>query len=354
MSHLREFVTTVPEYRRTSKGNYKHKLEDIAMLVIMARLSKCITRSDILEFGKQGLKRLQSMGMFRRGLPSEATLRRVFLRIDHEKMAARLSASAAVFYKETTINTTDIICIDGKAMRGTSYENGHNPDIVSAYSLQSGFTLATDICQEKSNEIKSVPRLLDKLDISGCIVTADAMSFQKTIIDKIREKGGDFVIELKANQRSLRYGLEDGIKTASPIDVYKEAPFLEHGRIESRICRIYDGSELIADRKKWSGDLTVVEILTFTEKKSNGCCTSEQRIYVGSMKGTAKTFNRITRQHWNIESMHWCLDRNLQQDSIKRKTEQSARNLDTVQRMVLMLIASGNTEGKKQQTNVKA
>lgn len=67
----------------------------------------------------------------------------------------------------------------------------------------------------------------------------------------------------------MRYGLEDGIKTASPIDVYKEAPFLEHGRIESRICRIYDGSELIADRKKWSGDLTVVEILTFTEKKSN-------------------------------------------------------------------------------------
>lgn len=87
------------------------------------------------------------------------------------------------------------------------------------------------------------------------------MSFQKTIKDKIREKGGDFVIELKANQRSLRYGLEDGIKTASPIDVYKEAPFLEHGRIESRTCRIYDGSELIADRKKWSGDLTVVALM---------------------------------------------------------------------------------------------
>lgn len=155
MSHLREFVTTVPEYRRTSKGNYKHKLEDIVMLVIMARLSKCITRSDILEFGKQGLNRLQSMGMFRRGLPSEATLRRVFQRIDHEKMAARLSASAAVFYKETTINTTNIICIDGKAMRGTSYENGHNPDIVSAYSLQSGFTLATISVRRKA--MKSNP-----------------------------------------------------------------------------------------------------------------------------------------------------------------------------------------------------
>ena len=71
-------------------------------------------------------------------------------------------------------------------------------------------------------------------------------------IDKIRDKGADFVIELKANQRSLRYGLEDSIKTATPTDVYKEGPYLEHGRIESRICRIYRGEELIVDREKWN------------------------------------------------------------------------------------------------------
>ena len=86
--------------------------------------------------------------------------------------------------------------------------------------------------------------------MSGCVVTADAMSFQKAIIDKIREKGADFVIELKANQRSLRYGLEDSIKTATPTDVYKEGPYLEHGRIESRICRIYRGKEFIVDKEK--------------------------------------------------------------------------------------------------------
>ena len=53
MKHLREFVTSVPEYRRTGKGNFKHKLEDILMLVILGRLSKCITKTEILEFGKR-------------------------------------------------------------------------------------------------------------------------------------------------------------------------------------------------------------------------------------------------------------------------------------------------------------
>ena len=259
LTHLRKFVSSVPEYRRTSRGNFKHKLEDILMLVILGRLSKCITRAEILQFGKRHLKRLQSKGLFPYGLPSEATLCRVFQSIDDEKMADRMSAFAEVFRKEISASATDIICIDGKAMRGTLYENGRNPDIVSAYSHRSGFTLATDVCKEKSNEIKSVPRLLDKPDVSGCVITADAMSFQKVIIDKIREKGADFVIELKANQRSLRYGLEDSIKTATPTDVYKEGPYLEHGRIESRICRIYRGEELIVDKDKWNGNLTVIE-----------------------------------------------------------------------------------------------
>lgn len=43
MKHLKEFVKSVPDYRRTDKGNYKYKLEDILLLVILGRLGKCIT-----------------------------------------------------------------------------------------------------------------------------------------------------------------------------------------------------------------------------------------------------------------------------------------------------------------------
>ena len=109
-------------------------------------------------------------------------------------MSERMSEFTSAFHDELVGLAGGIICIDGKAMRGTVLENGRNPDIVSAYSLEGGVTLATDMCEEKGNEITSVPRLLNKVDVSGCIVTADAMSFQKTIIDKIRGKGGDFLI----------------------------------------------------------------------------------------------------------------------------------------------------------------
>lgn len=57
--------------------------------------------------------------------------------------------------------------------------------------------------------------------------------------------------------------------------------------------------------------------------------------YISSLDSSAERLSQITKQHRAIESMHWDLDRNLRQDSIKRKAERAARNLDTIQRMVL-------------------
>ena len=72
-------------------------------------------------------------------------------------------------------------------------------------------------------------------------------------------------------------------------------------------------------------------------KKSDGKSTSEQRLYILSLDSSAERLSQITKQHWAIASMHWELDHNLRQDSIKRKAERVARNLDTIQKMVLAL-----------------
>ena len=270
MEGLMEFAFSVPEFRRTSKGNLRHKLGDILILFILGRASKCITRAEIIEFGKHNLKKFRSMGMLRNGVPSESTLCRVEQGIDENCLASHMTAFTEAFVNEASPKGTepDIICVDGKAMRGTVQSNGKNPDIVSAYSKNTGITLATEACREKSNEIKAVPLLLAKLNLDGRVVTADAMSMQKDIIDLIRGKGGDFIIELKANQRALRYGIEDKIKSCVPMQTYTEGPVLEHGRIETRTYRTYNGLNLIANKEKWGGNLTVIEFESSSEKKT--------------------------------------------------------------------------------------
>ena len=282
LDRLMNFAVSVPDFRRSDKGNIRHRLADIIILMIFARECGCVGRADIIEFGHHHLNKFRRLGILSNGVPSESTLCRVENGINDHAMADRMQDFAEAFHKELLKKDcgTEIICIDGKAERGTVQQNGRNPDIVSAYSFNTGITLATEACLEKSNEIKAVPLLLDKIEPEGKIFTADAMSMQKGIIDKIRTKGGDFLIELKANQPSLRYGVEDGLKTLTPAYSYTTGPELGHGRIEIRTSRIYDGLEIIADRERWDGNMTIIKYEADTVSKSTGARTSEKRLYV--------------------------------------------------------------------------
>ena len=352
---LRKFSLSIPDFRRLDKGNVHHSLGDIIMLIVLGRVSGCAGRADIIEFGRENLNRFRKMGMLRNGVPSEATLCRVENGIDDLIMADRMQYFAEAFHAELSRSDSgmEIICVDGKAQRGTVQSNGRNPDIVSAYSFNTGIILATESCHEKSNEIKAVPMLINKIDISGKIVTADAMSMQKDIINKIRSKGGDFLIELKANQRSLRYGVEDRLKVYSPLYSYTEGPELGHGRIETRTYHIYDGLDIIADREKWGGNMTIIEYESDTVKKSTGDHTSEKRLYVSSLPTDTPALGFFVRSHWSVESMHWGLDVNLLQDRIKRKSPRAARNLDTIQRIVYSVFSIWKGLRKKRSDKTK-
>lgn len=355
MESVLNFARSVPDFRRTGKGNIRHRLSDILVLIILGRASGHTGRSDIIEFGRHNLARFRSMGLLMHGVPSEPTLCRIEQGMDPLVLAGKMAELMDSFWKEGTrpADEPDIICIDGKAMRGTLQEDGRNPDVVSAYSSSLGITLATEVCHEKSNEIKAVPELLDKLDIAGQVVTADAMSMQKGIIDKIREKQADFVIEVKANQRTLKYGIEDRLRLHSPEQVYVEGPEIGHGRIETRTYRAYDGLPLITDREKWGGRLTVVSLESQTVKKSTGKSASEQRLYLSSLSPKASVLGNVIRRHWNIETMHWGLDCNLLKDRIKRKTTEAARNLDTIQRIVMALFSMWRKRRRKRADKAK-
>lgn len=344
---MQKFAASVPEFRRVSKGNLKHKLRDVIMLEVMASLSSCVTRPDILAFGKKNLKKLQRMGLFRAGLPSEPTLCRIDKGIDSKAMADLIAEFTKPCKEEKPANPR-LVCIDGKATRGTTFENGRAPDIVSAFSYNSKVTIATEMCEEKSNEIRAIPLLLDKLQMKGnVIVTIDAMGCQKQIVDKIRQLGYHFVIELKANQKSLRYNIEDNIKKATPISIHDETVRLEHGRIESRSIRTFNGADLEVDLQQWGGKMTVVEVTTQEEKKSNGKKCEGYRLYITDLDDDAEMLGNYTRAHWAVEVNHWHLDRNFKQDYIKRKTKEAARNMDTIMRIATSSLSLWKNMRKK-------
>lgn len=92
-----------------------------------------------------------------------------------------------------------------------------------------------------------------------------------------------FLIVLKANQPSLRYGVEDRLKEHKPLYSYMEGPELGHGRIETRTYNIYDGLEIIADKEKWSGNMTIIEYEARPVRKTTAKHIREKRLYVSSL-----------------------------------------------------------------------
>ena len=74
LERLMDFAASVPDFRRTDKGNIHHRLTDVIMLMVLARASKCVGRAEIIEFGRHNLNRLRKIGILKNGVPSEPTL----------------------------------------------------------------------------------------------------------------------------------------------------------------------------------------------------------------------------------------------------------------------------------------
>lgn len=96
----------------------------------------------------------------------------------------------------------------------------------------------------------------------------------------------------------------------------------------------------------------MVEFLAHTFNNSTGAETTETRLYVTNIPEDTPWLGDAVRIHWSVESMHWGLDTNLKQDSVKRKSSAAARNLDTIQRIAFSLFSV--RKGRREKRSDKA
>jgi predicted transposase YbfD/YdcC len=76
--------------------------------------------------------------------------------------------------------------------------------MVTAYATSSGLCLAQEGTIGKGNELAGTKALLDVLALKGCIVTMDALGCQTELAEKIVERGGDYVLQVKEADSSLK------------------------------------------------------------------------------------------------------------------------------------------------------
>ena len=144
------------------------------------------------------------------GIPSHDTFNRVFSALDPEELEKGFAAWVSSIAKLTA---GEVVAIDGKALRGTSVPGKKAiVHMVSAWANTNGLVLAQRRVDEKSNEITAIPKLLDALELSGTVVTIDAMGCQRAIAEKIAAKKADYILAVKENQGQLLEEIKDSFQ----------------------------------------------------------------------------------------------------------------------------------------------
>ncbi|MCK5893834.1 MAG: ISAs1 family transposase [Endozoicomonadaceae bacterium] len=203
----------------------------------------------------------------------------------------------------------------------------------------------------KSNEITTIPELLKLLELSGSLVTIDAMGCQKKIITAIFKKDADYPIAVQGNQKKL-YGeltrafeqyWQDNPKDA-PDQAFSEQKGQSHGRVEHRRCWVIN--DIIADSNAgdWKAK-TMAAVQLDSQKKGKG--NTLIRYFISSRKLFADEILQATRKHWLIENqLHWVLDVAFDEDRCRAREGFAAENLAIARQMTLNLL--------KLDTSVKA
>jgi predicted transposase YbfD/YdcC len=325
-----------------------HELIDVLTLALCTLLCAGESFNDMEDFGKAKEDWFKTFLTLKNGIPSHDTFNRVFAALDPRAfgdcfMAWTQSLRTAV--------AQEIVALDGKALRRALDADQNSKVIVSAWAQSNGLVLGQLKVADKRNEITALPPLLRALELSGCIVTVDAMGTQKQIAKEIKEADAEYVMALKGNHEvvhaEVKAFLDAAVaeREARPVRPSPAAATLatlqtvekDHGRLETR--RYYQSAVLdwFADRAKWEGLRTVGMVAALRE--TGGKKTVERRYYLSSLPPGVETFARAVRGHWAVEnSLHWVLDVQMGEDDSRARAGYAAENLATLRRLALNLL----------------
>jgi len=318
--------------------NVKHDFIDILFLTVSAVISGAEGWQDIEDFGHDALDWLRLHRPFENGIPVDDTIARV-IRVISPKQFNQAFINWVNEVRQD--NGKEQIAIDGKTLRHSFDGEKHNAlHSITAWSKSNGLILAQARSEGKKNENTSVLDMLDTLNVSGAIVSADAMNTQKKIVDKILKNDGDYVLCVKNNHKKLKeeiaaYFHKITRDTPQYIQCYEEVDG-GHGRIETRRYRQLRMNEWIEEGKNWQGIQSVIEVTRTRIMKEK-----EQRetvYYISSLMPNIKQISDAIRGHWEVENKaHWVLDVTFKEDDCRIRKEDGAENVGIIRRFALNL-----------------
>jgi predicted transposase YbfD/YdcC len=341
---IEDFFLGIEDHRRHNK---LHKLIDVIIIAICGVVAGADTYDQIENFGKKRKKWLSKFLELPYGIPSHDTIGRILERINPNEF----QNSFKLWVEAVTERTRgQVVAIDGKTLRRSHDRSNDKKAIhmISAWAASNQIILGQLKTDEKSNEITAIPHLLKLLDISGCIITIDAMGTQKKIAETIVNCEADYILAVKENHKTLHDDtvllFKDRENPEYQEIVYDEYETVDggHGRIETRRYVMTSDIDWLQDKENWAGikSLGMVE----STREVNGESSIDKRYYISSLECDAEKFANAVRSHWGIEnSVHWVLDIAFREDESRIRNGSAPENFAALRHIALNLLKNNKS-----------
>jgi len=317
---------SVPDFRRPW-GHLLHKLSDILVIAFCAIICGAQTYRDLEIFGNAKKTWLLNYLSLRNGIPNADTFERIFEMLDPDIVAKKMR-----WLLQIDEIAGKIIAFDGKTMHGSKCEDNRALHVLSAFLTDEQIVLGEITCDEKSNEITAIPKLLDAINVEKAIVTIDAIGTQTKIAKKIIAKKAGYCLALKENHADLyddvRFYFENQRVNAKTKTLEKG-----HGRIEKREYFLETEIDWLYGRECWEGLCAIGAVKSTVEIKEKK--TVETRYFLTTL-ANVDDFARAVRAHWGIENhLHWHLDVTFGEDSSKIRNKNAARMWNVMRKLAM-------------------
>lgn len=333
-------------------GRCDYPLIEIITIAICAVIAGAEGWTEIEIFGRRKEAWLKQFLPLENGIPSHDTFGDVFRMLNAEAFQRSFTRWIEGVF---TVTQGQVIAIDGKTVR-RSHDRTIGRDaihMVSAWASANGITLGQRKVDDKSNEITAIPELLELLNVTGCIVTIDAMGCQKKIAQKIRDEKADYVLSLKENQGKFLQDVQDWFAHADQVNFagmkhdYHETVNKGHGRIEVRRCWVVSDPvafDYIRHYEGWADLQTIVRVQR--ERRFADKTERETSYYISSLPPNASVILNAIRSHWGIEnSLHWVLDVVFREDASRIRKDNSSQNIGVLRKIALNILKQDPSKG---------